>query len=74
LPGNFTALDGSMILFTALDPVGGLEPWKTDGTATGSTRIVDLHPGPEWSIPIEFTGLRDVASFAADDSVVYHRK
>ena len=73
LPGNFTALDATTILFTALDPVGGLEPWKTDGTAAGTGRILDLHPGPEWSIPIEFTDLRDVAYFAADDSVVYHR-
>ena len=72
LPGNFTALDASTILFTALDPVGGLEPWKTDGTAAGTSRILDLHPGFEWSIPIEFTDLRDVAYFGADDSVVYH--
>src|SRR4030095_750024 len=72
LPGNFTALDANTILFTALDPVGGLEPWKTDGTAAGTSRILDLHPGSEWSIPIEFTNLRDVAYFAADDSVVYH--
>jgi ELWxxDGT repeat protein len=72
LPGNFTALDASTILFTALDPVGGLEPWKTDGSPAGTNRILDLHPGPEWSIPIEFTGLRDIAYFGADDSVVYH--
>ncbi|HEY1582001.1 MAG TPA: ELWxxDGT repeat protein [Chthoniobacterales bacterium] len=72
LPGNFFALDASTILFTALDPEGGLEPWKTDGTAEGTSRIIDLHPGPEWSIPIEFTDLRDVTYFAADDSVVYH--
>ncbi|HEY2711243.1 MAG TPA: ELWxxDGT repeat protein [Chthoniobacterales bacterium] len=72
LPGTFAALDASTILFAALDPQGGLEPWKSDGTAAGTNRIIDLHPGPEWSIPIEFTLLRDVAYFAADDSVVYH--
>jgi ELWxxDGT repeat protein len=70
LPGNFTALDGTAILFTALDPDGGLEPWKTDGTAAGTNRIVDLHPGAEWSIPIEFTPLQGVACFAADDSLI----
>lgn len=72
LPGNFTALNPSTILFTALDPAGGLEPWKTDGTPADTSRIIDLHPGAEWSIPIEFTLLRDVSYFAADDSVVYH--
>ena len=72
LPGNFTALDGTTVLFTALDPAGGLEPWKTDGTSAGTARIIDLHPGPEWSIPIEFTPLRGIAYFAADDSVVHH--
>jgi ELWxxDGT repeat protein len=72
LPGNFTALDATSILFTALDPVGGLEPWKTDGTAAGTSRILDLHPGPEWSVPIEFTPLREFACFGADDSVIYN--
>lgn len=72
LPGTFAALDASTILFTALDPEGGLEPWKSDGIPGGTNRITDLHPGSEWSIPIEFTSLRGVAYFAADDSVVYH--
>ena len=73
LPSNFSALDDTTILFTALDPVGGLEPWKTNGTPAGTSRIVDLHPGAEWSIPIEFTPLHDFACFAADDSVVHDR-
>jgi ELWxxDGT repeat protein len=73
LPGNFTALGASTVLFSALDPQGGLEPWKTDGTAAGTSRILDLHPGDEWSIPIEFTPLGGFACFGADDSVVYHR-
>jgi hypothetical protein len=37
-----------------------------------ATRIIDLHPGQEWSIPIEFTSLNNVAYFAADDSAVYY--
>ncbi len=72
LPDNFKALDDTTVLFTALDPVGGLEPWRTDGTPAGTTRIIDLHPGAEWSIPIEFTALRHVTCFAADESVVIH--
>ena len=70
LPGNFAALDSTSVLFTALDPQGGLEPWRTDGTTAGTSRIIDLHPGEEWSIPIYFTALRHATYFAADDSVV----
>jgi ELWxxDGT repeat protein len=71
LPRNFTALNANTVVFAALDPVAGLEPWKTDGTPLSTNRIVDLHPGPEWSIPIAFTRLNNVAYFAADDSAVY---
>lgn len=71
LPGNFTALDASRILFTALDPVAGLEPWITDRTKPGTKRIVDLHPGQQWSIPIGFTPLHNVAYFGADKSAVF---
>jgi ELWxxDGT repeat protein len=71
LPRNFTALNPNTVVFAALDPVAGLEPWKTDGTPPGTNRIVDLHPGPEWSVPIEFTRLHNVAYFAADDSALY---
>lgn len=70
LPGGFAVLDKARVLFSALDPDGGLEPWITDGTSSGTSRILDLHPGPEWSVPIEFTKLRDFACFAADDSLV----
>jgi ELWxxDGT repeat protein len=71
LPRNFTALNANTVVFAALDPVAGLEPWKTDGTPLGTNRIVDLHPGPEWSVPIAFTRLNNVAYFAADDSALY---
>jgi len=46
LPRNFTALNANTVVFAALDPVAGLEPWKTDGTPLSTNRIVDLHPGP----------------------------
>jgi ELWxxDGT repeat protein len=72
LPGQFTALDAHTVLFTALDREAGFEPWKSDGTPSGTTRIIDLHPGQEWSIPIEFTPLHNVAYFAADDSAIYY--
>jgi ELWxxDGT repeat protein len=72
LPAQFTALSAHTVLFTALDREGGLEPWRSDGTPSGTTRIIDLHPGQEWSIPIEFTPLRNVAYFAADDSAIYY--
>jgi len=36
---------GGRILFTADDGVHGLEPWITDGTATGTHMVGDLCPG-----------------------------
>ncbi len=70
LPGYFTALDRETVVFTALDPEGGIEPWETDGTPQGTRRIIDLHPGQQDSIPIGLTRLRDVIYFGADDSSI----
>lgn len=72
LPANFTALNATTVLFTALDPNSYIEPWRTDGTPAGTVRIKDLHPGLEGSVPVGFTELEGVAYFAADDSVVLH--
>jgi hypothetical protein len=72
LPSGFTALDSEIVLFTALDPDSYVEPWKTDGTPAGTTRLKDLHPGPEGSVPVDFTVLDGIAYFGADDSVVAH--
>lgn len=72
LPQGFSSLNANTVLFSALDSNNYLEPWKTDGTAAGTMRLKDLHPGPEGSVPVGFTVLNGIAYFTADDSVVVH--
>ncbi len=31
--------------FDSYNPTTGFEPWRTDGTAAGTTRVADIHPG-----------------------------
>jgi ELWxxDGT repeat protein len=71
LPDDFTPL-GSQVLFTATDPEAGHELWRTDGTPAGTARVIDLHPGTEWSLPVDLTEFDGVVYFAADDSVIKH--
>lgn len=66
-PSNFTALNNNVVLFTAVDPEGGQELWRTDNTTAGTYRIKDIHPGEQWSVPTGLTVLDGVAYFAADD-------
>ncbi len=48
-PLGLAELDGRL-LFAANDGVTGHEPWVSDGTAAGTSRIADLKPGPLPSI------------------------
>jgi ELWxxDGT repeat protein len=51
MPTDLTALDSSTLLFAADDGSGhGEELWKSDGTASGTTMVRDLNPGPAGSI------------------------
>src|SRR5437016_1438236 len=43
--GELSILNGTL-LFWACEPVGGCEPWKSDGTEAGTVRIADINPGP----------------------------
>lgn len=70
LPGNFTAQGNGNVLFTATGEDTGTELWRTDGTAGGTSRVKDIHPGGESSIPVGLTELNGVAVFGADDSFV----
>ena len=50
---GFTPLGDRVFLF-ARDPATGLEPWITDGTAAGTSLLLDVFPGPvdsNWSMP-----------------------
>ena len=42
----FFAALGDRLVFMANDGVGGLEPWRSDGTEAGTVRIADVAPGP----------------------------
>jgi ELWxxDGT repeat protein len=46
-----------LVLFNGVDEAGGAEPWVTDGTPAGTTRVADLVPGPESSEPMSFARL-----------------
>jgi ELWxxDGT repeat protein len=58
---------GGRLFFTAVDEVAGEEPWVSDGTATGTHRLADVHPGPQGSHPGAFSSYRQCALFAASD-------
>jgi ELWxxDGT repeat protein len=70
LPGNFTTF-GDIVLFTATDGQAGYELWRTDGTIAGTQRLIDLHPGVQWSVPVGLTPFAGRIFFAADDKVTF---
>jgi ELWxxDGT repeat protein len=41
---NLTAFNGTLY-FTADDGGSGYELWRSDGTAAGTVRVLDLNPG-----------------------------
>jgi len=47
-------------------PAPGLELWKTDGTATGTVIVKDIHPAG-YSYPTQITAWGDRVVFSADD-------
>ncbi|MCC6748385.1 MAG: PKD domain-containing protein [Deltaproteobacteria bacterium] len=72
---SFVAL-GSQVLFAGNDVASGLgyEPWSTNGTAAGTTRLKDVKPGSGSSVTGLYPYSRWIASgglvyFAADDGV-----
>lgn len=45
VPTRLTAFQGAL-WFWAYDAGHGYEPWTSDGTAMGTRRVKDIHPGP----------------------------
>jgi ELWxxDGT repeat protein len=72
LPGNFITF-GDLVLFTATDRKAGYELWRTDGTIAGTQRVIDLHPGVQWSAPVGLTPFTGRVFFAADDKVTEYK-
>ncbi|MCP3145240.1 ELWxxDGT repeat protein [Pyxidicoccus xibeiensis] len=50
-PAGFFIELGNTVLFAATDKVHGRELWRTDGTAAGTSLVLDLFPGPTGSDP-----------------------
>jgi ELWxxDGT repeat protein len=74
VPRYLTAL-GKTLVFTADDGASGVELWRSDGTAAGTTRIADIRPGlkgdattlPASSSPNGLTAVGRTLFFSADD-------
>ena len=59
---------GGYVYFSAADPAGGDELWRTDGTAGGTVRVKDIYGGTEGSFPLHLTAVGDVVYFSAKDA------
>ena len=58
---------GNAVYFTADDGIQGREVWRTDGTADGTSLVVDLLPGPNSGPPRYLTAAGDVFYFEGTD-------
>ncbi|MCZ7557010.1 MAG: T9SS type A sorting domain-containing protein [Bacteroidia bacterium] len=55
---------GDYIYFTATDGSSGYELWKSDGTSVGTTRVMDIFPGAESSLPAWLTVMNNIVYFS----------
>src|SRR5215210_2803892 len=60
---------GGLAVFTRPDSVHGYEIWKSDGTAAGTSPILDICPGICSSNPHSLAVVGSVVFFHADDGV-----
>jgi trimeric autotransporter adhesin len=67
--GEDFAVLGTTVFFLADDDVHGVELWKTDGTAAGTSLVKDICPGGCWGRPEFLTVWNGALYFAADDGV-----
>jgi ELWxxDGT repeat protein len=56
---------GPWTYFTATNGRDGLELWKSDGSAAGTSLVIDLLPGPAGSLPNHLTRIGDRLYFSA---------
>jgi ELWxxDGT repeat protein len=69
-PQYLTSSGGDMpLFFSATDPVHGREIWITDGTAAGTSMIMDINPVGD-SNPSYLTWYKDRIYFQASDGVI----
>jgi ELWxxDGT repeat protein len=67
-PSQMVAI-GSTTYFAANDGVHGIELWKSDGTAAGTTLVKDIDPGSVGSGPLWLTNVNGTLFFRAGDRV-----
>jgi ELWxxDGT repeat protein len=53
-----------VLYFSAQEPSGGRELWKSDGSAAGTARVADIAPGAASSSPHSLARLGDVVIFS----------
>jgi len=56
---------GGKVFFLARDGDENMEPWASDGTASGTHLLRDLRPGPAGSLCSDFVGFQGEAYFTA---------
>ncbi|HEY7161975.1 MAG TPA: ELWxxDGT repeat protein, partial [Acidobacteriota bacterium] len=54
-----------VLFFAASDPATGIELWRSDGTASGTTVVKDIFPGIESSYPGQLVNVNNVLYFTA---------
>ena len=63
-PAIFTEV-GASTFFIAASPTTGIELWKTDGTAAGTSIVRDIQPGSIGSYPVSLTNVDGTLFFRA---------
>ncbi|REG31993.1 ELWxxDGT repeat protein [Archangium gephyra] len=66
--GTISVDMGGTLFFWADDDRHGLEPWKSDGTASSTVLVRDIIPTPASSNPHDFVAMGGSVFFTAEDS------
>jgi ELWxxDGT repeat protein len=64
---SFAVMADGTIYFNAMNAIGNLELWKSDGTEAGTVQVKDIRPGPLGSSPANITATPGGVFFTADD-------
>jgi ELWxxDGT repeat protein len=67
-PRSLTNVGGTLF-FSAQDGTHGRELWRSNGTAVGTTLVLDINAGPLGSDPYSLTNVNGVLFFSANDGI-----